>query len=85
MQHSMPRRPCARPFCAFPLQDALSSRLQPGVKDSPINDGLYSAMKLVDAFLYAQKESESDLEQLKAQVKRIMVDRVSHGALTAIT
>ena len=65
-------------------QDALIAKLQPGSKDSPINDGLYSAINIVDVFLHAHRETDAELEALKAQVKRAVVERVRgpHGRET---
>lgn len=58
------------------MQEALVAKLQPGVKDSPINDGLVQAINLVEAFLNSYRESPAELEALKAQVKRVMMSQV---------
>ncbi|GIL86488.1 hypothetical protein Vretimale_11619 [Volvox reticuliferus] len=66
-------------LAAEALKDALVAKLQPGVKDSPINDGIFQAIKLVETFLNSYKESEADLEALKAQIKRIMLSQIAKG------
>ncbi|EFJ41297.1 hypothetical protein VOLCADRAFT_98749 [Volvox carteri f. nagariensis] len=62
-------------LAAEALKEALVAKLQPGLKDSPINDGIYQAIKLVEAFLLSYKESEADLEALKSQIKRLMLSQ----------
>lgn len=62
------------------LKEALVAKLQPGVKDSPINDGLVQAINLVEAFLNSYRESPAELEALKAQVKRVMMSQVTARA-----
>ncbi|GLC38502.1 hypothetical protein PLESTB_001732600 [Pleodorina starrii] len=63
-------------LAAEALKEALVAKLQPGVKDSPINDGIFQAIKLVEAFLNSYKESQDDLDALKAQIKRIMMSQI---------
>lgn len=58
-------------------QDALVAKLQPGIRESPLNDGIYQSIRLVEGFLNACKESEAELEALKAQIKRLMMQQVS--------
>ncbi|KAG2448054.1 hypothetical protein HYH02_007081 [Chlamydomonas schloesseri] len=61
------------------LKDALVAKLQPGLKDSPLNDGIYQSIRLVEGFLNSHKESEAELEALKAQIKRLMMQQITRS------
>lgn len=60
------------------MQAALTSKLVPvpACEANPVNDGLMKALNAVDAFLHAHKEAPEDLEQLKQQVKSLMLRAV---------
>ncbi|KAG2499443.1 hypothetical protein HYH03_002390 [Edaphochlamys debaryana] len=62
------------------IKDALHARLVPGDPSSPLNEGIYSALRLVEAFLNARREQADELESLKAQIKRIMMTTVAARA-----
>ncbi len=55
-----------------PIQDSLTSKLDPNAL-SPLNAGLMKAINLVTRFLIQENEDASALEQLKAEVRRVLL------------
>ncbi|GFR44277.1 hypothetical protein Agub_g5483 [Astrephomene gubernaculifera] len=63
-------------LAAEALKEALIAKLQRGAKDSPLNHGIFQAIKLVEGFLQARKESPEELEALKSEIKRLLMTQI---------